>query len=88
MNNPLFYMAARLCYHLPFLQFFARSMKFRAWRRIRAAWATCAYRLREGERVLPLDLWRKNMGFYVPLRDKSWSDEAVVELRYLSSTQP
>ncbi|WP_342119095.1 hypothetical protein [Pseudoduganella sp. OTU4001] len=44
--------------------------------------------LREGGRVLPLKLWKKKMGFQAPLRDKSWSDDAVIELRYLSSTQP
>lgn len=44
--------------------------------------------LREGDRVLPLKLWKQNLGFHVPLRDKSWSDDALVELHYLSSTQP
>lgn len=44
--------------------------------------------LREGDRVLPLKLTAGNKGYVVPIRDKKWSDDALVELTYLNSTQP
>lgn len=44
--------------------------------------------LREGERVLPLKVAKNGLGYDVPLRDKSWGDEAMIELRYLNTAQP
>ncbi len=44
--------------------------------------------LREGGRVLPLKVAKNGLGYDVPLRDKSWSDEATIELRYLNTAQP
>lgn len=44
--------------------------------------------LRDGARVVALKLVEDKKGYYLPMADQSWSDEAVVELTYLSSTQP
>lgn len=44
--------------------------------------------LHEGERVLALKIAKNGLGYDVPLRDKGWSDEAMIELRYLNTAQP
>jgi len=44
--------------------------------------------LREGDRVLALKVAKNRLGYDVPVRDKNWSDEAVIELTYLNTAQP
>jgi hypothetical protein len=40
-----------------------------------------------GERRLALALTKNGMGFIPPLHDESWSDDALIELRYMNGVQ-